>query len=323
MPRTEGQPGPAQHGQRGAGRGHVDFGCHRRAFPGRRTQANGDHDDQQGQREHVGRRCAVAGGEVLERLLPDEVDDDRGRAERAALGRHVDQVEHLQRRDQLPQHQERRHRGDRGQRHVPEHAPRSGAVEPRGLDQRRRDVLQRGQVHHDAEAGAAPQRDPDEHQQRLRRVGQETLRRHAEVVQRRVGRAELRVEDEGEQHALGRRRQHERDEHERPVDADQADAPVQRLRQQESEQDAERDVEHRVQQGVPHGLGEVRVLGERGVVVQADPATRRHQVVGLEGQHQRPEHGHHAEPEDDEHGGGDVGPRGRGFAPPPVAYGCD
>ena len=55
-----------------------------------------------------------------------------------------------------------------------------GPVQPRRLDQGLRYVLERGEIDDDAESGAAPQRDGDQHQQSLLGVGQEALRRDPE-----------------------------------------------------------------------------------------------------------------------------------------------
>ena len=72
-----------------------------------------ERDDEQAEREHVGRGRAVAGVEELERLLPDVEHDDGRRLQRPAARGHVDEVEQLQRLERLPHEQEHRHRAQR------------------------------------------------------------------------------------------------------------------------------------------------------------------------------------------------------------------
>ena len=282
--------------------------------------ASADH--QQPEREHVGRGRAVAGVEELERLLPDVEHHHRRRLQRPAARGHEHEVEQLQRLERLPHEQEDRHRAERRaarrggtrpsaarRRSTPPRPARAGCpAAPRGTRRREKPIPLHSPIStitHSAWPG----------------ILEEALGRDPDLVEHRVRDPELRVEHEREQHALRGRGHDVGHEHERPVEADEADAPVEHQRDPQPARDAQRHERRRVEQRVLDGAAERRVVEQPLVVVEPDPRARRDEVVVLEAQQQRPAHRQQAEPEDDHDRGQDPQPGGRRLAEAPAGCG--
>ena len=187
----------------------------------------------------------------------------------------VDLVEQLQRVDRQPDQQEQVRRTEQRHGDGAEPGERARPVDRGRLVQFGRNTLQRSQIHDHRESGPAPDRHRHDHVQRLRRRGQERLRRHADGVQRRVDQPVVTVGQPQEDDALRDRRHRHRDVRGRPVDRDETHRAVQRGGDEQPDQHRAGHEQRGVDDGVLDRLDEDRVVGQLLVVVEADPRRLR------------------------------------------------
>ena len=195
--------------------------------------------------------------------------------ERAAAGGDVDLVEQLQRVDRRPHDEEQRRRAEQRQARCCETcANRLAPSISAASSSSGRDALQRGQVDDHVEPEPPPHGHRHDAVHRLVGILEELLLRQADLVQQVVDQPEGRVEQPQEDDPGGHRRGDQRDEHGEPVEPDPADLAVQRDRHAQRADHRDRHEHDRVDERVADRRAELRVLGQRPVVGQADVVAR-------------------------------------------------
>src|SRR6476620_3498990 len=125
--------------------------------------------------EDIGDGGAVTGGEELERLLPQVVDDYRRRHQRPAARGDVDLVEYLQGVDRGPHHEQEGRRSEEWPDDPPEGDEPACTVDRRRLEKLARYPLQRSEIDDRVESDPAPGRHRDHGVERLVRVLEEAI----------------------------------------------------------------------------------------------------------------------------------------------------
>ncbi len=188
---------------------------------------------------------------------------------------------------------------------------RSCAVDRGRLVQFRWNPLQRSEIDDHREAGPAPDGHRHDDIQRLRRRGQEPLRREADSVEGRVDQTVVTVGQPQKDDALRDGRDRHGDVGRGPVNRDESQRTVHRRGHQQADQHRAGHEQRGVDDRVLDRIDENGVVGQLPVVRQADPGRLgREQVRLLERQLQRHEHRQQTEDADQHHPGTHQRPAG-------------
>src|SRR5690606_2852473 len=260
------------------------------------------------QHEQEGQRGGRALVRLDEGLLVEQRDDRLRRAERRVRGgrraHDVDEVEDLQRRDDVDDGAEEDRRAEHRQRESPEPLPGVRAVDLRGLPVLLRDRLDARDEDHQVVADLGPDLDDADREQRRVGVGHPVRAGDPEDLEDLVEQPEVAVVEPLPHQAARHRQRDERDEEERAVDRDAAQAlAVEQHREQDRDRQREQP-DHHVEQGVaergPERLeledGRVVVQPGEGVAAERAPLgeaqrERRDRRVEVEDQQAQPDRG--------------------------------
>src|SRR5581483_12082041 len=179
--------------------------------------------------------------ELLERQVVRPRGDQLGGVRGPAAGQPDHHVEHLDREYETEHEDHLDDRPDDRERDPDQALPRSGAVDPGGLHQLWRDVLERAVQQHGEERHADPDVGDQYGQVGPARIDLEPdwLMHEMEIKQDLVDRAGLKLEQELEDDPGHQQRQQPRDEDERPRQGPQRKPQAEQQRESEPDEELE------------------------------------------------------------------------------------